>query len=625
MGSAVTNTGDVNMKIRKVRKYFLPLLLSAAMAASAFPGTSYAEEGADEEYYEEDSWEAEDETEAETEHPQTYYAEIQSNNIKNWPQGDPINADAAILIDGNTGAVLYAKDIEKKEYPASITKIMTTLIALEKGNLSDVVTFSENAVYSIEFGSSHLGLTEGEQLTLEQCLYGIMMASANEISNAVAEHIGGSIEEYVKMMNERAAELGCTGTHFANVHGLHEEDHYVCAKDMALIMQEAMKNKKFREIISTVEYDYPETNKVKEKRYFMNHHKMLYEDGMVYDGCIGGKTGFTDDAQNTLVTAAERDGQLLISVVLRSPGLYVSYEDTKVLLDYGFAHFEDENVTNKNASDMEIVGIENQEELARIKTADILKAPFSMVGSTQVTLPEGVKAENLKKVMDFGAKRLVYSYEGQTLGSVPFEYTGNWKPETESEMTETAETETAASREEETGKEGNGFLAGVKEAVSKAGDGIGYLYGKMDTFIKENTEIAALIGAILLLIFFPLLILSILRNKKYQKIIAQREEEALVRKQLEEELEKKSAAQVEAELRAEELQNQLEEEKRQRKEQERELQELENSEGFYLDEDSEGETSEKKSDEHLDSEDSEEPLDIEDEYIEVDPEQEELQ
>lgn len=608
----------------KIRKYFLPLLLSAAMAVSAFPTVSYAEDGADEEYYEEDGGEIADETEGETEHPESYYAEIQSNNIKNWPQGDPINADAAILIDGNTGAVLYAKDIEKKEYPASITKIMTTLIALEKGNLSDVVTFSENAVYSIEFGSSHLGLTEGEQLTLEQCLYGIMMASANEISNAVAEHIGGSIEEYVKMMNERAAQLGCTGTHFANVHGLHDENHYVCAKDMALIMQEALKNKKFREIIGTVEYEYPETNKVKEKRYFMNHHKMLYEDGMVYDGCIGGKTGYTDEAYNTLVTAAQRDGQLLIAVVLRVPGLYVSYDDTKVLLDYGFAHFKDENMTNKNTPDLEILGIENQEELAKIKAADILQAPFSMVGSTQVTLPEGVRAEDLKKVMNFETKRLVYSYEDQTLGSVPFEYTGNWEPETESEMTETKETETAVPREEETEEE-NAFLAGAKRILSKAGEGIGYLYGKMDTFIKENTGIAALIGAILLVIFLPLLILSIIRNKKYQKMMAQREAEAVVRRQLEEELERKSAAQVEAELRAEELQNQLEEEKQRRKEKEQELQELENSEGFYLDGDSAGETFEGKAEEHSNSEDAEEMPDAEEEYIEVDPEQEDVE
>lgn len=610
-------------------KIFMTLLLAAFTSASSFPAVISAEEYADESYYEEDGGEDynEDNWETETEHPEAYYAEIQSNQIAGWPQGDAINADSAILIDGNTGAVLYAKDVEKKEYPASITKIMTTLIALEKGNLSDVVTFSENAVYSIEFGSSHLGLTEGEQLTLEQCLYGIMMASANEISNAVAEHIGGSIEEYVKMMNERAAQIGCTNTHFVNVHGLHEEDHYVCAKDMALIMKEAMKNEKFREIIRTVEYDYPETNKVKEKRYFMNHHKMLYEDGMVYDGCIGGKTGYTDDAWNTLVTAAERDGQLLIAVVLRSPGLYVSYEDTKVLLDYGFEHFHNEKITNCNSADMEIAGINDTDELAKIKAADILQSPFSMVGSTQVTLPEGVTADNLKKKMDFETGQMVYSYEGQVLGSVGFNYTGEWEVATEPVETETASDETTADVREASAQNaqngdsgGNIFVSILTDGLSKAGEGIGYAYGKMDTFIRENTIIAAVIGAVLLLIFIPVLTVSVIRNRKYHKMMLLREEEMRMRRRLEEELEQKSAAQVEAELRAEEFRARLEEEQRRRRQEENRLQEPKNPEEFYLDEES-GE--ENLADNHLKKEDIQMPE--EDEYIEVDPNETDMQ
>ncbi|MDO5540517.1 MAG: hypothetical protein Q4F83_10670 [Eubacteriales bacterium] len=607
-------------------KVFLTLLLAVFTSASSFPATVSAEENADELYYEEDGGEdySEDSPESETEHVEAYYAEIQSNNIAGWPQGDAVNADSAILIDGNTGAVLYAKDVEKKEYPASITKIMTTLIALEKGNLSDVVTFSENAVYSIEFGSSHLGLTEGEQLTLEQCLYGIMMASANEISNAVAEHIGGSIDEYVKMMNERAAQIGCTNTHFVNVHGLHEEDHYVCAKDMALIMKEAMKNEKFREIIQTVEYDYPETNKVKEKRYFMNHHKMLFEEGMVYDGCLGGKTGYTDEAWNTLVTAAERDGQFLIAVVLRSPGLYVSYEDTKVLLDYGFEHFRDEKITNCNSADMEITGIDDTEELAKIKAADILQAPFSMVGSTQVTLPEGVTAENLKKKMDFGTKQMVYSYEGQVLGSVGFSYTGEWEVPTESTETETEsdESEIAGIKESagQDSQDGNVFVSVLTNGLSKAGEGIGYAYGKMDTFIRENTMIAVGIGAVLLLIFVPILIVSVIRNRKYHKMMLLREEEMRMRRLLEEELEKKSAAQVEAELRAEEFRARLEEEQKRRRQEEKELQELENSEEFYLDEEPGEDIPAKNKSEK-------EKINIpeEDEYIEVDPDDIDMQ
>lgn len=579
----------------KKRKLFLTLLLAVITSVGSFPMVTIADENTDELYYEENYDENYDDQEEapETEHPDSYYAEIQSNNIEGWPQGDPVNAEAAILIDGNTGAVLYAKNIEEKEYPASITKIMTTLIALEKGNLSDTVKFSANAVYSIEFGSSHLGLTEGEELTLEQCLYGIMMASANEISNAVAEHIAGSIDEYVKLMNEYAEKLGCTNTHFVNVHGLHDENHYVCARDMALIMKEALKNEKFREIIGTVEYFYPETNKVDEKRYFMNHHKMIAEEGMIYDGCIGGKNGFTDEAMNTLVTAADRDGQLLIAVVLRVPGMYVSYDDTKVLLDYGFAHFKNEQITNTNSSDMEIRGIADKEELAKIKEADILKAPFSMVGSAQVTLPEGIKEKDLKKTLDFDKKQLEYSYQGQILGSVGFSYTGQWEVPTEAPETESAALTEAPS---ETEKQENTLIGKAKGGFSGILETAGHVYDRMDSFIKENTVIAAIIGGILLAIFIPLLIVSVIRSRKYRKIMALREEERIVRQRLEEELERKTAAQVEAELRARELQMHLEEEKRKRQEKEQEVEELENSAGFYLDEQAE-----------------------EDEYIEVDP------
>lgn len=551
----------------KKGRVFLSLLLSVMLVFLAFSTAVYADE--------------ERETESETEHPASYYEEIQSNQIKGWPQGDPVSAKAAVLMDADTGAILYAKNMEEELPPASITKIMTTLLALENGNLDDVVTFSEYAVYSIEYGSSHLGLTEGEQLTLEQCLYGIMLASANEISNAVGEHIGGDIETFTDMMNERAEQIGCTHTHFMNAHGLTEENHYVCAKDMALIMREALKIPKFREIIGTVEYEYPKTNLVDEVRYFMNHHKMISEEGMLYDGCIGGKNGFTDEAGNTLVTAAERDGLTLIAVVLQVPGLYLSYEDTKTLLDYGFANFSRGQVTNTGSADMEITGVSDAQELEKIRQADILKRPFSMVGSTQVTLPKGVDASALKKKMDFSTNTLQYSYEGQVLGSVPFLFTGEWETEAPTEGSEAAAAaiDTAAGMAEgasaeaasgmtagaATGtpaQEGETLLDSVKAFFRKAGDACIGLYDRMDAFIEENTIASAVVGAVLLLIFIPLLILIIVRHRKYQRILELREEDLKERQRLEEEIERKSTAQVEAELKARELELRLEEERR---------------------------------------------------------------
>ena len=592
----------------KKTNVFLVLVLMAFFLAG-MPQTSLHAEDQQQEAQTEAA-ETATETESETEHPATYYAEVQSNSIPRWPQGDAINAETAILMDADTGAILYAKDIDKREYPASITKIVTTMVALENGNLSDVVTFSANAVYSIEYGSSHLGLTEGEQLTMEQCLYGIMLASANEISNGVAEHIAGSIEEYVKMMNAWVEKLGCTNTHFVNVHGLHDEDHYTSARDMALIMQAALKNEKFREIISTTYYEYPKTNKVDETRPFVNHHKMITEEGMLYDGCIGGKTGYTDEAQNTLVTAAERNGQTLIAVVLRSPGLYVSYDDTKVLLDYGFDHFSD----------------------AQIEEAG--SAPI------KVTLPEGVTADQLEKTTDTATGLVSYSYEGQVMGSgdaaaeqetaksteAATETEGSTQGDSTSLTENTTQAETTAASEGST--EDNPVVGVLKKALG----GVGYVYGKMDRFIDENTVVAAVIGAVLLVIFIPLLLVSIVRKNKYQKIMILREEEMETRKKLEEELEKKTAQQVEAELRLEELQAKKADEEAEKAEESQEDDKVakdteeseESQEDDKITEDAEegAEADPAKEDKaETESPKAEEEITEGDEYIEVDPEE----
>lgn len=585
-------------------KLFVPLLMAAVMCFSSVLVPLNMVNVKAEEY-------SDDESSEETpEHLEAYYEEIQSNNIAGWPQGPQIETGAAIVMDAETGAILYSKNIDEKKYPASVTKIMTTLLALENGNLEDIVDFSVEAVYSIEYGSSHLGLTEGEQLTLEQCLYGIMMASANEISNAVAEHIGGDMETFVQMMNDRAAELGCTGTHFVNVHGLHDEDHYVTARDMALITQEALKFEKFREIIATEEYHYDETNLVDEKRYFINHHKMMlsWEPDYLYEGCLGGKTGYTDEAWNTLVTIAERDGMELICVVLRTPGLDMSYWDTTELLDYAFANFKETEISNEGLTteNLEIAGISDQEELAKIQNADFSQAPFALEKATVLTVPNTVDTADLQKKMDFTNNTLTYYYGGQALGTSSFMYTGQWEPETESEVPTEIVTEapTEAVTEEKSGVMGSVQKMGntvVETAVS--------IYSKMDEFIRENTIVASVIGAILLFIFIPLLLVAVNRNRKYRRIMELREEEVEIRRRLEEEIERKSAAQVEAELRAEALRAKLEEEKKQRQIHEEEVKEIENAQGFYLDEE---EAAEKKNEAIKEA-----PAEEEDEYIEV--------
>jgi len=148
---------------------------------------------------------------------------IQSNDIDNWPVGPVVSAESAILMDANTGVILYAKNIHKKLYTASTTKILTCLIAMERGNLDDMIEFSHEAVFTVPVGGSNMGMDEGESITLEEALYGILVGSANEVANAVGEYISGSIDDFVDDMNERAVELGCTDSHFMNTNGLHDQ------------------------------------------------------------------------------------------------------------------------------------------------------------------------------------------------------------------------------------------------------------------------------------------------------------------------------------------------------------------------------------------------------------------
>ena len=184
-------------------------------------------------------------------------------------------------MDANSGEILYEKNINSKRYPASITKIMTTLVAIENCNsLYDTITYSQNAIDSIEPGSSQIYIEPGERLSVEDSLYAIMLESANEACNGVAEHIGGSIEGFVDMMNEKAKEIGCKNTHFMNPNGLHHDDHYVSAYDMALITKAALENEIFQKISSTVSYTVPVTNKCKTQRFLWNHHKMVKADSL---------------------------------------------------------------------------------------------------------------------------------------------------------------------------------------------------------------------------------------------------------------------------------------------------------------------------------------------------------
>lgn len=269
--------------------------------------------------------------------PESYEWEIQSNEIPGWPQGPKIIAETGIVMDLDSGEILYAKGIDEKRAPASITKIMTAMLAIEKVPLDTKITFT-NEVNNIEPGSTHIGIKPGETLTMEESLYGILLGSANEVSSGVAEYIGGTVQNFVDMMNEKAKELGCKNTHFVNANGLYDDNHYTTARDMALIAQAAFQNETFRKIVKTPYYIIPPTNITAEERWINNHHQMLLKGDQHYDGCLGGKTGYTVKAGNTLVTYAQRDSMRLVCVVLKGTTEY--YNDTRNLLDYGFNNFQ---------------------------------------------------------------------------------------------------------------------------------------------------------------------------------------------------------------------------------------------------------------------------------------------
>ena len=262
-------------------------------------------------------------------------------------------AKGAFLYEANSGTVLYAKNPDEKLYPASLTKAVTCMLVLENADPDAEVTVTATALAGLDPDGSSANLDEGEVLTVRNLLYCLMVESANDAGAVLAEYVGGTEEQFVAMMNRRAQELGCTNTHFANPHGLHDEDHYTTARDMAKLFAEALKNEDFRTISGTAHYTVPETNHSYAREIYTTNYLLgrdlidTYYDSRVF----AGKTGFTSAAGRCLMVAAEDEdvGFQLISVVLGAQEevaddgytvlYYGSFEETGRLLDYGFENF----------------------------------------------------------------------------------------------------------------------------------------------------------------------------------------------------------------------------------------------------------------------------------------------
>ena len=254
-------------------------------------------------------------------------------------QPPQISGETAVLMDAQTGVVLYGKEENKKMYPASTTKVLTALVALERARLTDMVTIGSDAAHA---GGSAIWLAEGERLTLEELLYALLLNSANDAGVAIAQHIAGSVEKFAEISNDRARELGAKNTHFTNPHGMPDENHYTTAYDLALIGRKAMENKDFRKIVATVNHEIPRADP-EAQRYLFNHNKLLWSSVYGYQGATGLKTGYTVEAGQCIVASAERDGRELIAVVLHAEGSNL-WTDAIALLNYGFANFENQQI-----------------------------------------------------------------------------------------------------------------------------------------------------------------------------------------------------------------------------------------------------------------------------------------
>ena len=263
---------------------------------------------------------------------------VSTNSISGWPQASDISSEAAVVMENTTNTILYSKNADEELFPGSTVKIMTCLLALENTQLTDQVTMTATGVSGVTDGGASISSQVDEVFTVEQCLYAIMVSSANDIALQIAEHVGGSVEDFVQKMNTRAKELGCTNTIFTNPTGLPDDQQHTTAHDMALIMQAAIQNEAFQTIAAATSYTIPATNKAAARNLTSKFTMTDTGSTGFYEGCIGGKEGYTEASGSTLVCAAQRNGMTLISVVLKGASGQTA-PDAASILNYGFDQF----------------------------------------------------------------------------------------------------------------------------------------------------------------------------------------------------------------------------------------------------------------------------------------------
>ena len=285
-----------------------------------------------------------------------------------YPKAPEVHSETAILIEAETGQIIYAKNENKRMEPASLTKIMTCLLAVElwDGNEEDMVEVTSDGLFDIDYESTTMELNVDEILPFPDLLYGLMLPSANDAANVISIYLAGEIEDYVEMMNARAAELKLTGTHFSNPHGLPSPTHYTTAYDLAMITREAIKNEQFLRFAGASEHNIPENEWAEERNLVHTNRLMQPDHELYYPGIIAGKTGWTRPAGHCLMTAAEKDGMTLICVVMKAGSAANEYSDTTGLLNYGFENFKKVNIdcTQYDNTSIEFIDSDGQQRRA---------------------------------------------------------------------------------------------------------------------------------------------------------------------------------------------------------------------------------------------------------------------
>lgn len=342
-----------------------------------------------------------------------------------WPSDTGIESEAGIVMDADSGAVLFGQNIHVQKAPASITKILTALVVIENSSLDDTVTFSHDAVYNVEDGSGNKNaIEEGDTLSVRDCLYLLLMRSSNQAANALAEHVGGSRDGFVKMMNEKTAELGCENSHFANPSGLNDDTQLTSVYDMALIASAAYKNDTLLTISKDKSYRLPATKNNPDGVTIQPEHKLLIttdtESPNYYPYAVAGKTGYTSIAGQTLVTYAIKDDRRQIAVTMKSTQA-THYQDTIALLDFGFLRFENVNISENETA------YTSGDQPVQIGDNSYQPSDLSMDTSAVITIPKDASFADAEKtvVTDLpedapqGAVALLsYKYNDRKIGQV---------------------------------------------------------------------------------------------------------------------------------------------------------------------------------------------------------------